>query len=107
MQEADEAFNKLKSVLSTVPVLGLLDFNKQFVVEADACETGLGAVLSQDHRPIAFFSKALSGATKHLSTYKKEMLAVIEAVAKWRPYLLGRKFVIKIDHQSLKYFLNQ
>jgi hypothetical protein len=63
--------------------------------------------LSQDNQPIAYYSEALKGKSKLLSTYDKEMLAVVKAVRKWRPYLLGRPFVIKTDHRSLKYLLEQ
>lgn len=61
----------------------------------------------QDHRPIAFHSQALKGRNLTISTYEKELLALVVARKKWRPYLLGRPFVIKIDHQSLKYLLEQ
>jgi len=61
----------------------------------------------QDHRPIAFHSQALKGRNLTLSTYEKELLALVVAMKKWRPYLLGRPFVIKTDHQSLKYLLEQ
>jgi hypothetical protein len=105
--ESQEAFLKLKTALVTPPVLRLPDFEQPFVVECDASGTGLGAILSQNDQPIAFFSEALKGSAKALSTYDKEMLAVVKAVRKWRPYLLGKPFVIKTDHQSLKYLLEQ
>jgi hypothetical protein len=100
--KAQEAFVKLKTALVTPPVLRLLDFEQPFIVECDASRTGLGAILSQNDQPIAFFSEALKGSTRALSTYDKEMLAVVKAERKWRPYLLGKPFVIKTDHQSLK-----
>ena len=83
------------------------DFSKPFTIESDACSNGLGAVLLQDEHPIAFTSKALSGKNLAASTYEKEMMDILHAVQKWRPYLLGNHFCIKTDHQSLKYFLEQ
>ena len=106
-EEALMAFNKLKQALTSPPVLRLPNFAQQFAVECDACGDGLGAILSQDNQPIAYYSEALKGKARLLSTYDKEMLAVVKAVRKWRPYLLGRTFVIKTDHQSLKYLLEQ
>ena len=88
-------------------MLALPNFTKPFTVECDASGVGLRAVLMQDHRPIAFHSQALKGNKLSLSTYEKELLALVVAVKKWRPYLLGRPFVIKTDHQSLKYLLEQ
>ena len=58
-------------------------------------------------RPIAFHSQALKGRSIHLSTYEKKLLALATIVKKWRPYLLGKPFMIKIDHQSLKRLLEQ
>ena len=106
-EEALMAFNKLKQALTSPPVLRLPNFAQQFAVECDACGDGLGAILSQDNQPIAYYSEALKGKARLLSMYDKEMLAVVKAVRKWRPYLLGRTFVIKTDHQSLKYLLEQ
>jgi len=61
----------------------------------------------QNQRPIAYHSQTLKGKYLAFSTYEKELLALVVAVKKWRPYLLGKPFVIKIDHQNLKYLLEQ
>ena len=101
------AFNKLKQALISPPVLRLPNFSQQFVVECDVCGDGLGAILSQNNQQIAYYSEALKGKSTLPSTYDNEMLAVVKAVRKWRSYLLGRSFVIKTDHRSLKYLLEQ
>ncbi|KAL2245946.1 UNVERIFIED_CONTAM: Retrovirus-related Pol polyprotein from transposon 17.6 [Sesamum indicum] len=71
------------------PVLALLDFTKPFVVETDASGRGIGAVLMQEGRPIAYLSKALEPKNLGLSTYEKEFLALLLAVTKWKHYLQG------------------
>lgn len=67
---------------------------------------GVGAVLMQE-RPVAFYSHALQGKNLLLSTYEKEILALVLAVQKWRPYLLGGQFIVRTDQQSLKYLWDQ
>ncbi|KAL0462689.1 UNVERIFIED_CONTAM: Retrovirus-related Pol polyprotein from transposon.6 [Sesamum latifolium] len=93
--------------MSQAPILILPDFSKEFTVETDASDSGIGAVLLQQGRPIAYMSKALSDKQLGMSVYDKELLAVVTAIVKWRPYLIGRYFFIKIDHQSLKYLMEQ
>jgi hypothetical protein len=105
--EAEEAFLKLKNAMVSTPVLALPDFNKQFVVETDASDTGIGAVLMQDGHPLAFLSKALGVQHQAMSIYEKEFLALLMAVERWRPYLQRNEFVIKTDHHSLTYLEEQ
>ena len=104
-EEAEEAFQRLKEAMSAVPTLGLPDFSEPFTLETDACGVGVGAVLVQKGRPLAFLSQALGPRHLGLSIYEKEFLAVLLAVEKWRHYLEGGRFVIKMDHESLKFLL--
>lgn len=74
---------------------------------SDAFGVGLGAILMHDNRPIIFHSQVLKGKHLHLSTYETELLAIATAVKMWRPYLLDRVFIVRTDHQSLKFLLEQ
>jgi hypothetical protein len=105
--EAQAAFEALKKAMTTTSVLALPRFDLPFVVETDACDTGMGAVLMQQGKPIAYISKALGERNRHLSIYDKEFLALILAVEKWRPYLQRSPFVIKTDHKSLTFLGEQ
>jgi len=105
--KATEAFEALKTAMSTATVLALPDFGKPFVVEYYASGKGIGAVLMQEGRPMAYMSKALSNQSRQLSTYEREMLAILHAVTKWRPYLIGQRFTIRTDQRSLPYFMEQ
>lgn len=106
-QEAATAFEQLKVAMTTTPVLALPDYTLSFTVETDASGSGIGAVLMQQSKPLAYFSKGLSSRHQILSTYEKELLAIVMATQKWQAYLQGNRFIIKIDHQSLKYLLEQ
>lgn len=106
-ETAEEAFQQLKQAMVTTPVLALPDYTKEFTLECDASGVGIGAVLMQQGHPIAFISKALAPKHLGLSTYEKELLSVVYAVHKWGHYLIGRHFIIKTDHFSLKYLLGQ
>ncbi|KAL2251677.1 UNVERIFIED_CONTAM: Retrovirus-related Pol polyprotein from transposon [Sesamum indicum] len=105
--EADNAFNHLKELMVSAPVLAMPDFSQPFVVETDASGKGIGAVLMQGGRPISYLSKALATKNLGLSTYEKEFLALLLAVTKWRHYLLGNHFIIRTDQRSLKHILDQ
>jgi len=82
--DATEAtFNQLKQALTTPPTLCLPDFSQPFVVECDASGLGIGAVLTQNSHPVTYFSVALKGSSLTLSTYEKEILAIVKAIRKW------------------------
>nr|GEV97192.1 hypothetical protein [Tanacetum cinerariifolium] len=104
---ANKAFQGLKEALTTAPTLGLPNWSLPFTFECDASGVGIGTVLTQNGRPLAYFSSSLKGTMLSWSTYEKEMLAVVKAIRKCRHYLLGRTFVVKTDHMSLKYLLEQ
>ncbi|GKF91014.1 ty3-gypsy retrotransposon protein, partial [Tanacetum coccineum] len=73
-----------------------------FVVEANASAAGIGAVLMQKGHPLCYFSWKLRPRMRLAVTYQKELFAIVEAIYKWRHYLLGRHFTIRTDHRSLK-----
>ena len=94
-------------MMSTPPVLALPNFNEPFVLEADASGQGIGAVIMQQGKPIAFFSKSLGPKAVAASTYEKEALAILEALKKWNHYFASTSLIIKTDQQSLKYIQEQ
>ncbi|XP_024013060.1 uncharacterized protein LOC112087267 [Eutrema salsugineum] len=106
-QDQKEAFQTLKDKLTHSPVLSLPDFNKSFEIECDASGIGIGAVLIQEKRPIAFFSEKLGGATMNYPTYDKELYALVRALQTWQNYLWPKEFIIHTDHESLKYLKGQ
>jgi len=105
-ETAQQAFDEVKLAMTRTPVLGLPDFTQPFTLETDACNDGIGAVLMQQGRPISYLSKDFGDKHRSLSIYEKELLALIMAVEKWRPYLQRQEFTILTDHKSLS-FLNE
>ncbi|XP_026383753.1 uncharacterized protein LOC113279266 [Papaver somniferum] len=84
---ATTTFLQLKNAMTTTPVLVLPDFSKQFILETDVCDLGIGVFLMQEGRAIYFYSKPLGPRAASLSTYEKELLAIVQAVTKWKHYL--------------------
>jgi hypothetical protein len=88
-------------------VLTKPDFTKNFIVEGSAPGNGIGVVLMQEGRPLDFESRPLKEKELHKPIYEKEMMVILHALKQWRPYLIGRNFKVKTNHDSLKYFLEQ
>jgi hypothetical protein len=102
---AAQYFQTLKTTMLTTRILALPDFTKTFVLECDALGRGIIVVLMQEGRPLAFTSRQLFERNLGKPIYEKEMLSIIHVVDLWHPYLLGKCFQIKTEHQRLKYFL--
>lgn len=97
----------MKEKLCNAPLLRLSNFDSTFEIECDASGLGIGAVLMQDKRPIAYFSEKLNGAQLNYSTYDKEFYALVRALETWQHYLLPKEFVIHTDHESLRHLKGQ
>ena len=103
----EEAFNKLKKILLSDPVLKCPDFDKEFILETDASTSGLGAILSQYHDayqyPVSYISRSLTPAEKNYSITELECLAIVWAVGEFAIYLAYRPFRLFTDHQALSW----
>lgn len=108
--ECETAFATLKYRLSSAPILSFPDFSKPFILDTDASQEGIGAVLSQicegNEQVIAYASRTLSKAERKYSVTRKELLAVVVFTKHFRPYLLGRNFALRTDHSSLTWLQN-
>ena len=82
----EEAFQVIKTKLTTAPVLTLPNFNLAFELHSDASKTGIGAILSQEGKPVAFFSEKIGGSRERYNTYEVELYAVMQAIKQWRHY---------------------
>ncbi|XP_056118703.1 uncharacterized protein LOC130096084 [Rhinichthys klamathensis goyatoka] len=110
-EQCEEAFQALKQVLTTAPVLAYADFTRPFILEVDASHVGLGAVLSQEFdgkvRPVAYASRSLRPAERNSATYSSmrlEFLALKWAMGeKFREYLLGHKCLVRTDNNPLSH----
>ena len=93
----------MKTQLTTAPILTLLDIHKSFIVYCDASRQGLGCVLMQDDKVVAYASRQLKKHEENYPTHDLELAAMVHALNIWRHYLIGNKCEIFTDHKSLKY----
>ena len=98
---ADKSFDNLKQKVAELLVLALPDFNKVFWVECDASGSAVGVVFSQEGKPISFFSEKLNDAKRNYYVYDQELYAIVQALKKWRHYLIAKDFLLYIDHKAL------
>ena len=105
-----EAFDKLRSLLMSTPVLAYPQEGQTFYLDTDASNVGTGAVLSQVHdgseHPVAYASRALSTSQRNYCTTMRELLAVVQYTNHFRHFLLGNKFILRTDHASLVWLTN-
>lgn len=86
-EDATTAFDALKKIIATTPVLQPPDFAKDFVIDFDAFGIGFGAILCQGGRPIAFFSKSIATHQAQLPAYERKLIGLVYAVRHWCPYI--------------------
>nr|KYP76432.1 Retrovirus-related Pol polyprotein from transposon 17.6 [Cajanus cajan] len=103
----EQSFQELKRRLTTSPVLVLPDTNEHFDVFCDASHQGLGCVLMQGGRVVAYASRQLKNHERNYHTHDLELVAVVFALKSWRHYLYGARFSVFSDHKSLKYLFDQ
>ena len=103
--KCQQAFDKLRTALSSPPILNFPDFDKEFVLVSDASDLGCGAKLAQVVRgvemPVAFASKAFKNGDLTRPPIEKEMMGIYFGITHFKPYLYGRKFLVKTDHKPL------
>jgi len=106
-KECQHAFKTLKAKLLEEPVLALPNDQDSYILDTDASDFGLGAVLSQvqqgEDRVIAYASRSLMTANRHYETTWKELLAIVYGLKQFRQYLTGHHFVIRTDHAALSW----
>jgi hypothetical protein len=104
-EACDEAFQQLKDLMTSAPILAMPTDEDPYTLDVDASGFGIGAVLSQcqqgEERVICYASRSLSKAERNYCCTRRELLAVVYLVKYFRPYLLGRKFLIRTDHSAL------
>ncbi|GJS10087.1 putative nucleotidyltransferase, ribonuclease H [Tanacetum coccineum] len=106
-EKEETAFQTLKQKLCSAPILALPEGSENFVVYCDASHKGLGAVLMQKEKVIAYASRQLKIHEKNYTTHDLELGAVVFALKMWRHYLYGTKCVVFTDHKSLQHILDQ
>ncbi|GKA72313.1 putative reverse transcriptase domain-containing protein [Tanacetum coccineum] len=106
-EKAEAAFQLLKQKLCSAPILALPEGSENFVVYCDASHKGLGAVLMQKEKVIAYASRQLKVHEKNYTTHDLELGAIVFALKMWRHYLYGTKCVVFTDHKSLQHILYQ
>ncbi|KAL5468831.1 hypothetical protein EMCRGX_G029953 [Ephydatia muelleri] len=105
--EQEAAFENVKKLLSTAPVLAFYDVKQPVTVSCDASQTGLGAVLLQQECPVAYISRALSDTEQRYAQIEKELLAVVFAFEKFNQYVYGRTVSVQSDHKPLESILKK
>jgi hypothetical protein len=106
-EEQEVSFALLKDKLTHVPLLQLSNFGKAFELECDASGVGIGGILMQEGKPVAYFSEKLSRLVLNYSMYDKELYVLVRTFKTWQHYLWPKEFVIHFDHESLKHIRMQ
>jgi hypothetical protein len=102
-KEQQEAFEAIKKVVSRETLLAFPQFDKPFHVYTDASNYQLGAVIMQEGRPLAFYSRKMNSAQKNYTTGEQELLSIVETLKEFRNILLGQRIIVHTDHKNIVY----
>jgi hypothetical protein len=102
-KECNESFETIKRVVARETLLNFPNFEKEFHIYTDASDYQLGAVIMQDGKPLAFYSRKLNKAQRNYTTGEQELLSIVETLKEFRNILLGQKLVIHTDHLNILY----
>ena len=98
-----KAFEDIKAIISRETLLAYPDFTKEFHIQTDSSDYQLGAVIMQDNKPLAFYSRKLNSAQKRYTTGEQELLSIVETLKEFKNILLGQKLIVHTDHKNLLY----
>lgn len=101
-QEQESCFNNLKKMVTEAPILNYYDVRKDLILQCDASSHGLGAVLLQEDKPIAFASRTLTKTETRYAQIEKEMLAILFACRRFEQYIVGKKNLVQSNHKPLE-----
>jgi hypothetical protein len=101
--DCKRSFQNLKKLLKSAPILRIVDPNEDFILCTDACKEGLSGVFTQNGFVICYESRKLKEHEKHYGTHDLELEVIVNALRKWRHYLMGKRFELRIDHIGMKY----
>ena len=101
--EHQKAFGDMKKIISKETLLAFPDFNKEFHIYTDASDYQLGAVIMQEGKPLAFYSRKMNQAQRNYTTGEQELLSIVETLKEFRNILLGQKLIVHTDHKNIVY----
>ena len=102
-EQHQKAFDTMKKIVAREVMLSYPNFSKEFHIHTDASKTQLGAVISQNGKPIAFYSRKLNPAQTRYTTTERELLYIVETLKAFRCILLGQQIIVHTDHENLTY----
>ena len=105
-KECERSFQQLKQLLTSAPILRIVDPNEYFIVFTYASKEGLGGFLNQNGFDVCYKSRKLKEHERLYATHDLELASIVHALKKWRHYLMGKKFDLRTNHNSLKYLFD-
>jgi hypothetical protein len=105
--DCEKSFQHLKKLLKSAPILRIADPDEDFIVCIDACNEGLGGILSQNGFVTCYESRKLKDRERNYATHDLELETIVHALRKWRHYLMGKRFELRKDRNGRKYLFDQ